>query len=75
MQITPPFGYDDIVPLEKHHKVLLPAATGGSAPGFARRINAMAISFSLPQVLHLTTVPRESRFPTHAGAATEPAAT
>ena len=46
MQITPPFGYDDIVPLEKHHKVLLPAATGGSAPGFARRINAMAISFS-----------------------------
>lgn len=46
MQITPPFGYGEIVPLEKHHKVLLPAAGGGAVPDFAKRINAMAISFS-----------------------------
>ena len=45
MQITPPFGYGEIVPLEKHHKVLLPATGGAAVPDFAKRINAMAISF------------------------------
>ena len=47
MQITPPFGYGEIVPLEKHHRVLLPASgNAGTVPDFAKRINAMAISFS-----------------------------
>ena len=54
MDITPPFGYSRIVPLEKHHKVLLPAnagdhAAGGTAitvPAYAHSLNAMAISFS-----------------------------
>ena len=49
MQITAPFGYGEIVPLEKTHKVLLPSMdTGGgnSAPSFCRKLNAMAISFS-----------------------------
>ncbi len=49
MHITAPFGYGDIVPLEKHHKVLLPgtvAGGGSSTPSFCRKLNAMAISFS-----------------------------
>ena len=57
MQITAPFGYGDIVPLEKTHKVLLPSigavtgsGSGGTAasavPSFCRNLNAMAISFS-----------------------------
>lgn len=46
MDITPPFGYSAIVPLEKHHRVLLQAAGAGAVPEFARRVNAMAISFS-----------------------------
>ena len=47
MQITPPFGYGEIVPLEKHHRVLLPASgNAGTVPDFAKRVNAMAISFS-----------------------------
>ena len=57
MQITAPFGYGEIVPLDKTHKVLLPnigvvtgsgsGATSASAvPSFCRTLNAMAISFS-----------------------------
>ena len=49
MQITAPFGYGEIVPLEKNHKVLLPnvgAGGGNAAPEFCRKLNAMAISFS-----------------------------
>jgi hypothetical protein len=46
MNITPPYGYSRIVPLEKHHRVLLPSAGAGAVPDFARHINAMAISFS-----------------------------
>ncbi len=57
MQITAPFGYGDIVPLEKSHRVLLPsigAVTGSgnggtsasAVPSFCRNLNAMAISFS-----------------------------
>ena len=47
MEITPPYGYGSIVPLEKQHKVLLPnlpAAGGGAVPAFAGMMNAMAIS-------------------------------
>jgi hypothetical protein len=46
MQITPPFGYGAIAPLEKHHRVLLPSTAEGAVPAFAARINAMAISFA-----------------------------
>ena len=49
MQITAPFGYGEIVPLEKNHKVLLPnvgAGGGNTVPAFCRKLNAMAISFS-----------------------------
>lgn len=43
MKITPPFGYDEIVPLQKQHRVLIPA---GSTPAFCRSINALAVSVS-----------------------------
>ena len=43
MNITPPFGYDEIVPLERNHRVLLPQ---GAIPSFARNINAIAVSSS-----------------------------
>jgi len=49
MQITAPFGYGEIIPLEKTHKVLLPnlgAGGGNSTPSFCRKLNAMALSFS-----------------------------
>ena len=49
MQITAPFGYGEIIPLEKTHKVLLPnmgSGGGNSTPSFCRKLNAMAISFS-----------------------------
>ena len=41
-QITPPFGYQEVVPLSKTHKLRLPAA--GELPGFVRRANALPIS-------------------------------
>ncbi|MDB5807320.1 MAG: hypothetical protein JWN73_4642 [Betaproteobacteria bacterium] len=47
MEITSPYGYGSIVPLEKHYKVLLPnlpAAGGGAVPSFAGKMNAMTIS-------------------------------
>lgn len=43
MKITAPFGYDDIVPLEKQHRVLMSA---GTTPAFCRTLNALAVSFS-----------------------------
>lgn len=43
LQITPPYGYDEIVPLQKSHRVLL---RPGTTPGFCHRINALAVSFS-----------------------------
>jgi len=44
MQITPPFGYKEIVPLNKVQKVRLPSA--GEVPEFARKINAIPISYT-----------------------------
>lgn len=41
MKIVPPFGYGEIVPLQKTHRVLLP---GGATPLFCRGINALALS-------------------------------
>jgi len=42
MQISPPFGFREIVPLLKTHRVRLPAP--GEVPAFARRSNALPIS-------------------------------
>jgi hypothetical protein len=44
MQINPPFGYEEIVPLYRDRKVALPAP--GAVPQFCRRSNAVPISFS-----------------------------
>lgn len=44
MQINPPFGYKEIVPLYKNNKVRLPAA--GALPEFCRTLNAVPVSYS-----------------------------
>lgn len=44
MQITPPFGYSEIVPLQKDRKVRLLAA--GQIPEVFRKANAVPISYS-----------------------------
>ena len=44
MQINPPFGYKEIVPLYKNNKVLLPAP--GSMPSFCDHLNAVPISYT-----------------------------
>lgn len=43
MKITAPYGYDEIVPLQKTHHVLMPT---GAAPAFCRALNALAISLA-----------------------------
>jgi hypothetical protein len=44
MQINPPFGYGEIVPLQKTHRVRL--ARPGETPAFARTLNAIPISYT-----------------------------
>ena len=44
MQINPPFGYKEIVPLHKNNKVRLPAP--GSVPEFCGHLNAIPISYT-----------------------------
>jgi hypothetical protein len=44
MEINPPFGYSEIVPLRKDQKLRLPAT--GVLPEFCRAINAVPISYS-----------------------------
>lgn len=44
MQINPPFGYKEVVPLLKTHRVRL--ARAGEVPQFARTLNAIPISYS-----------------------------
>ncbi len=44
MQINPPFGYKEIVPLYKNNKVSLPAP--GALPEFCTKINALPMSYS-----------------------------
>ena len=39
-QARAPIGYEDIVPLQKKHRVLLP---GGATPAFCRKTNALAL--------------------------------
>lgn len=43
-KIIPPFGYDEVVPLQKTHRVLLPEP--GAAPEFCRSSNALALSIA-----------------------------
>ena len=44
MQIAPPFGYREVVPFLKTHKVRLPAP--GEAPPFLRKSNAVPVSYT-----------------------------
>ncbi|MDH3318125.1 MAG: SapC family protein [Betaproteobacteria bacterium] len=44
MQISPPFGYTEVVPLLKTHRVRLLRA--GEVPPFARALNAIPISYT-----------------------------
>jgi hypothetical protein len=43
MQTTPPYGYDEIVPLRKDHRVRF---SEDATPGFVRKLNALAISLA-----------------------------
>lgn len=43
MKITPPFGYGEIVPLRKQHRVLMPS---GAVPAFCRVLDALALSIA-----------------------------
>src|SRR3989442_15385251 len=43
MQTTPPYGYDEIVPLRKEHRVRL---SEDATPAFARKLNALAVSLA-----------------------------
>ena len=43
-RIAPPFGYREIVPLQKTHRLLLPAA--GAVPQFLQSANAVPISYT-----------------------------
>jgi hypothetical protein len=44
MQISPPFGYTDVVPLLKTHRVRL--LQRGKVPAFAQKLNAIPISYT-----------------------------
>jgi hypothetical protein len=44
MEISPPFGYAEIVPLRKNQKVRLPLP--GALPEFCRAVNAVPVSYS-----------------------------
>jgi len=44
MQINPPFGYKEILPLYKNNKVRLPAP--GALPEFCKQLNAIPVSYS-----------------------------
>ena len=46
MQISPPFGYREIVPFLKTHKVRLPGP--GELPAFALRSNALPVRSCRP---------------------------
>jgi hypothetical protein len=41
MKITAPYGYEEIVPLQRNHRVRMPA---GTTPAFCGKLNAIAIS-------------------------------
>ena len=43
-KITPPYGYGEVAPLQRSHRVLLPAP--GSVPDFCHSINSLALSLS-----------------------------
>jgi hypothetical protein len=41
--IPAPYGYEEVVPLQREHRVLLP---GGGTPEFCRKLNGIAVSVS-----------------------------
>ena len=43
-RIAPPFGYREVVPLQKTHRLVLPST--GAVPEFLQRANAVPISFT-----------------------------
>lgn len=43
LSLTPPFGYDEVVPLEREHRTCLPAP--GECPDFCRAVNALPLGF------------------------------
>jgi len=43
VKITAPYGYDEIVPLRRQHRVLMPA---GAVPAFCRSLHALALSIA-----------------------------
>lgn len=51
MKITPPFGYPEIIALNKNQRIVLPKS--GDAPDFCRELNAMPVSYSeFPRASH-----------------------
>lgn len=41
--LTPPFGYHEVMPLEREHRIRLPAP--GECPDFCRAVNALPLGF------------------------------
>lgn len=50
MQISAPFGYQEITPFLKNHKVALPAP--GALPSFTQELNAIPVSYTEFNVAH-----------------------
>ena len=50
MQISAPFGYQEITPFLKNHKVTLPAP--GALPSFTQELNAIPVSYTEFNVAH-----------------------
>lgn len=50
MQISPPFGYKEIIPFLKNQKVKLPAP--GQLPSFTQSLNAIPVSYTEFNVAH-----------------------
>ena len=53
MEVTAPYGYQEIVPLQKTHRVLMPT---GTTPVFCRTLNALAVSLAEFTVAALAAV-------------------
>ncbi len=56
MQIVPPFGYSEVLPLQRNQRVRLPPP--GEVPDFARRLNAIPLSITefVPALRHYPIV-------------------
>jgi len=56
MQIVPPFGYNEVLPLQRNQRIRLPPS--GEVPDFARRLNAIPLSLAefVPAIRHYPIV-------------------